>query len=220
LSGLQLLTTQRYQLVADFTPLQAGAVVSLAAVCSLPSALLGGSFLHRIGLRPLISGGLGLIAVGLAVIATGFQNGLGWVLLGMVIVGVGTGAAMSVASTAILNNVPPRRAGMASSVEEVAYEFGSLLGVALLGSMSAALYIAFVPSGMPAVAYEGLTQAVHAAGSMTNVTWLIGAHAAYDRGYQIVLLFVSAVILASSALTAHLLRGAVGSAAGSMSRVK
>ena len=40
-AGLQLATTQRFQLVAGFTPMQAGILVSLAAIGSLPTAMLG-----------------------------------------------------------------------------------------------------------------------------------------------------------------------------------
>ncbi|NNC10072.1 MFS transporter, partial [Corallococcus exiguus] len=64
MAGLQLVTTQRFQLVAGFSPLQAGLLVSVAALGSLPSALLGGSILHRVGLRPLICGGLAAGALG------------------------------------------------------------------------------------------------------------------------------------------------------------
>lgn len=52
------MTMQRFQVVAGYSPLEAGLLVSVAAIGSLPTALLGGAFLHRIGLRYLISGGL------------------------------------------------------------------------------------------------------------------------------------------------------------------
>lgn len=222
LAGLQLLTTQRYQLVAGFSPLQAGLLVSVAALGSLPSALLGGSILHRVGLRPLICGGLAAGALGVGVVAFGFPHGLGWVVAGMAITGFGMGAAISVASTAILNNVPAHRAGMASSVEEVSYEFGGLLAVALLGSLSAALYAAFLPSvaDLPMAAREGFTQALHVARERGAGDWFALAAAAYDRGYQIVLLAISAVLAAGALIIARLLRGRVGSAAGADDRVQ
>lgn len=59
LGGIQLVTTQRFQLVAGYSPLEAGLLVSAAAIGSLPTALLGGALLHRIGLLYLIAGGLG-----------------------------------------------------------------------------------------------------------------------------------------------------------------
>lgn len=222
MAGLQLLTTQRFQLVAGLSPLQAGLLVSVAALGSLPSALLGGSVLHRVGLRPLICGGLAAGAVGVGVVALGFPHGLGWVVAGMAITGFGMGAAISVASTAILNNVPPHRAGMASSVEEVSYEFGGLLAVALLGSLSAAMYGAFLPESadIPAAAREGFTQALHVAREAGQGEWFALAAAAYDRGYQIVLLVISAVLAAGAVIIARLLRGRAGGRDGAADRVK
>ncbi len=215
LAGLQLVTTQRFQLVAGFSPLQAGLLVSVAAIGSLPSALLGGSFLHRVGLRPLISGGLACGAVGVTVVALGFPHGLGWVIAGMALTGVGMGATISVASTAIIGNAPADRAGMASSVEEVAYEFGGLLAVAILGSLAAALYSAFLPAdaALPAAAREGIGQALQLAGDGAPV-WLGDVHAAYDRGYQLVLGVVAAALAIGAVLTALLLRRVHGGRVG------
>lgn len=209
LAGLQLVTTQRFQLIAGFSPLQAGLLVSVAALGSLPSALLGGSILHRVGLRPLISGGLACGAVGVAVIVFGFPHGLGWVIGGMALTGIGMGATISVASTAIIGNAPSHRAGMASSVEEVAYEFGGLLAVAILGSLGAALYTAFLPvdASLPAAARDGISHALQAAGN-TAPGWLDDVRVAYDRGYQMVLGVIALVLAAGAILTGVLLRRA------------
>lgn len=207
LAGVQLVTTQRYQLVEGFTPMQAGLLVSVAALGSLPSALIGGSILHRTGLRPLISGGLACGAFGILVVAAGFPHGLHWVITGMAITGLGLGATISVASSAIIGNAPAHRAGMASSVEEVAYEFGGLLAVAVLGSLGAALYTAALGAdpAIPDAAREGFVQALKAAGEGAP-TWLTPARAAYDHGYRVVLLSAGAVLALGAATTAWLLR--------------
>ncbi len=52
------------------------------------------------------------------VTVVGFQSSFGVLVLGLLVTGAGLGAAMSVASTAIVGNVPVRRAGMAASLEE------------------------------------------------------------------------------------------------------
>ncbi|RDT21505.1 MFS transporter, partial [Klebsiella pneumoniae] len=114
--------------------------VSVAAFGSLPTAILGGAFLHIIGLRYLIAGGMALGAVSVLVASLGVSYGLIWMILGLALMGAGVGACMSVASTAIMGNAPVHRAGMASSVEEVSYEFGSLFAVTVLGSLLAYLY--------------------------------------------------------------------------------
>ncbi|GLY00447.1 MULTISPECIES: MFS transporter [Actinoplanes] len=135
IAGLQLATTQRFQEVAGFTPLQAGMLVAVVALGSLPTSLLGAAVVHRTGVRPLIAGGLACAVPGVALTMTGLAAGLPVLVAGMALTGAGLGAAMSVASMAIMGNVPAGRAGMASSVQEVSYEFGSLTAVALLGSL-------------------------------------------------------------------------------------
>ena len=65
--------------------------------------------------------------------------------------GTGIGVLITVASSTIISNVSADRAGMASGVEEVSYEFGSLIAVALLGSLLGALYSMGIslPPGTP-----------------------------------------------------------------------
>lgn len=208
IGGLQLLTTQRFQLVAGFSPLDAGVLVSAAALGSLPSALLGGAYLHRIGLRRLISGGLALGAIGVAVIAAGFAHGMSWIVSGLLIAGIGAGAAMSAASSAIIGNVPAHRAGMASSVEEVSYEFGNLFAVALLGSLVAALYSAWldIPAGIGEVARAGVSQALALADARGRSDLAHAAASAYDAAYISVLYVIAAALSIGAVVTGVLLR--------------
>jgi DHA2 family multidrug resistance protein-like MFS transporter len=206
IAGIQLVTTQRFQLVADYTPLEAGLLVAAVAVGSLPTALLGGAFLHRTGLLPLITGGLAASVIGVIIIVLGVDAGLGSVLVGLLVTGAGLGAAMSVASTAIIGNVPVSRAGMASSVEEVSYEFGSLTAVALLGSLITLVYTATItlPDGAPTVAKESLGNALAAAPG--DAALVSAASSAYDTAYVVVLIVVAAVLTVGAAITGRLLR--------------
>jgi DHA2 family multidrug resistance protein-like MFS transporter len=207
ISGVQLVTTQRFQLVAGFTPLEAGLLVAAVALGSLPTGLLGGAILHRVGLFPLISGGLALSLAGVVGTILGMQTGLGWMVAGLVVTGAGLGLAMSVASTAIIGNAPVERAGMASSVEEVSYEFGSLTAVALLGSLLTAVYSTTVqlPDGTPQAARESLGTAVSLAGQ-GNQPLVDAASTAFDTGYVIVMAIVAVVLAIGVGITGALLR--------------
>lgn len=206
IGGVQLVTTQRYQLVAGFTPLQSGVLVAVVALGSLPASLIGGATLHRLGLRVLVSGGLALAAVGLVASRVGGVDRFGLFIAGLVVTGAGLGLTMSVASTAIIGNVPARQAGMASSVEEVSYEFGNLLAVALLGSLATGLYTRFVrlPDGAPAGAADGLSAAVQAAQGDPAV--LAAAGAAYDAAFLTILAVVAALVAVTALVTGRLLR--------------
>ena len=205
-AGMQLVTTQRFQLVSGFTPLEAGLLVTAVALGALPTALIGGAYLHRIGLRVLIAGGLALSAIGVVITVLTFDGGLGPLIAGLLITGAGMGAAMSVASSAIIGNAPAERAGMVASVEEVSYEFGSLTAVALLGSLTTAVFTAAitVPPGTPDEAKGSLVEAlVIAQGDPALVS---AAHAAYDTAYVVVLIVVAVILAAGTLVTHRLLR--------------
>jgi MFS transporter, DHA2 family, multidrug resistance protein len=206
IGGVQLVTTQRYQLVAGFTPLQSGLLVATVALGSLPASLVGGATLHRLGLRILVAGGLGLSAGGLVIAWLGGVEHLGLFVAGLVVTGIGLGLTMSVASTAIIGNVPSRQAGMASSVEEVSYEFGNLLAVALLGSLVTGLYTRFVqlPDGAPAAAADSLTAAVGAANGAPGI--LAAAGSAYDAAFLTILALAAASLVLAAVVTGRLLR--------------
>lgn len=210
IAGIQLVTTQRFQLVEGFTPLRAGFLVAAVAVGAFPTAMLGGAVLHRVGLLPLITGGLALGAVGTVLVLMNFSTSMGLLVTGLIITGSGLGAAMSVASSAIMGNVPARRAGMASSVEEVSYEFGSLVAVALLGSLLTAVYSATIelPTGVSERARDSLDSALALAdeGAETNSALVTAASEAFDGAYLAVMIVVAAVLAVGALATGVLLR--------------
>ncbi|MHC8563502.1 MFS transporter [Streptomyces albidoflavus] len=208
-AGLQLITTQRFQLVEGFTPLRAGVLVAAVALGALPTAVAGGAALHRIGLLPIVTGGLALSTVGTVLVLLHFDTSMPLLVTGLLVAGAGLGAAMSVASSAIMGNAPVRRAGMASSVEEVSYEFGSLIAVALLGSLLTAVYSATVrlPPGTSEEARDSLDAALALAGEGADGGALVAAaSAAFDGAYGAVVLVVAGGLAVGTVATGVLLR--------------
>lgn len=207
IAGAQLITTQRFQLVEGFTALQAGLLVAAIALGSLPSALLGGAFLHVLGLRTLISGGLaiGALGIGIAILAV-TTNVFALLVVGFVITGIGLGSAFSVASAAIMGNAEPRKAGMAASIEEVSYEFGSLSAVALLGSLLTFVYAATVnmPAGAPDAARESLSDAL--ANANGDQALIQAANSAFDTSYLVTMIVLGVMLVIGALVTNRLLR--------------
>ncbi|WP_431310115.1 MFS transporter [Litorihabitans aurantiacus] len=110
IAGAQLITTQRFQLVEGFSPLQAGLLVAAIALGALPSGMLGAAFLDVLGLRLIISGGLGVGALGLVLSITAAATDTFMLLVaGFIVTGMGLGGAFSVASAAIMGNAHPAR---------------------------------------------------------------------------------------------------------------
>ncbi|MDZ5077100.1 MFS transporter [Nesterenkonia sp. HG001] len=203
--GTQLASTQRFQLVEGYTPLQAGLLVSAIAVGALPMALIGGAILHRTGLLVLISGGLSVAALGAGVsVAGAAQDMLSVLVLGLLIMGVGLGGSISVASTAIMGNVPPRRAGMAASIEEVSYEFGGLVAVATLGSLLHFAYFRFLalPAGADRFTAASPTETL----TSGEGDVVAAASQAMDSSFLVVLAAVTAALAAGTLITGSLLR--------------
>lgn len=197
LAGAEILTTQRFQLAEGFSPLQAGLITAAIALSAFPSSILGGANLHRWGFRNLISGGFLLITLSSFVSIWGIAtDNFGIFLVAMIVAGFGVGLVMSVASTAIIGSAPARRAGMASAVEEVSFEFGTLMSVAILGSLFGTFYVAHAPAGA-----ENMDEAV------TSNMFGEAARNAVDSAYISSMVIAAVVALVATFVTAVLLKG-------------
>jgi len=197
-AGVELMTTQRFQTAADFSALQAGALVASVAVLAVPAALLGGSILHKVGFIPLTTGGFSLVAVGIGLSLWTFGMDSLWPFIAsLLLVGLGSGLATSVASTAILGAAPVDKAGMASSVESVSYEFGTLISVAIFGSLLPFFYALSAPTEVSGDVDHGVDHPVYGPAAV----------AAYDSAYLIILAIVGVVAVIGAIVTAYCFRG-------------
>ncbi|WP_231598762.1 MFS transporter [Corynebacterium occultum] len=196
--GIELMTTQRFQLAGGFSPFQAGLLVAIMTIAAMPMSVIGGANLHRLGFRTLISGGFAAIALGTGLAAWAFSNAPLWAFIcGLLLIGLGSGSVMSVSSTAILGAAPPRKAGMAAGVEEVSYEFGTLLSVSILGSLLPLFYSLAAPPEIGENINAGLAHPqLHDA-----------AVNAYDSAYLGILVILTVLALLVTALTAWCFRG-------------
>ena len=143
-----LLIAQWIQLVDGASPVEAGVRLFPIAITGAIASLAAPSVARRIGARAVLAGGLGLAGVGMLII--GLQPGTLTtltVIIALCFVGAGTGS-LAIASAMIMHGSPEEKAGNAGAIEETSYELGAVLGVAILGSISALLYRAeFIASG-------------------------------------------------------------------------
>ncbi|MFF2847024.1 MFS transporter [Streptomyces sp. NPDC058001] len=219
-AGVELVLTQRLQLVLGLTPLESGLLVASFALGALPAGIVTGGLVYRVPVRTLIGGGLLVSAVGTALTIL-FTPGAGplladgrgsaWIIPALLLSGAGLGTVMTAASAAIIGGAPPHRAGMASSVEEVSYELGSLTGVAVLGSILTAVYTSTVtlPSGAPATASDSLDEARATAEHLSSAdsrSLLESATDAFDNGYTLTLTIAAAALAAGGLFTYRSLR--------------
>lgn len=198
LAGAELMTTQRFQTAGGFSPLEAGLLVASAAVPAIPASILGGMNLHRLGFRTLITGGFTIMTAGVATAVWAVPEQPLWLLvIGLAMVGTGAGCVMSVSSSAIIGSAPQSKAGMASSVEAISYEFGTLLSVAILGSLMPMFYSLRAPAEVAGDVDHGVDHPVFGAAAVD----------AYDTGYLLVLAIAGIVAFVAAFTTAWCFRG-------------
>lgn len=212
LSGLLFFLSQYLQLVQDRRPMEAGLAELPAAVGAVVAGLLAGAAARRLSVRAVVSGGLAAIGLTLAVLTTLTQS-TGYPLLGtaLLVVGFGAGLSFTVTSDVILTAVPKEQAGAASAVSETAYELGTALGVALLGSVVTNVYQGFTgPAGTPAAAHESLAGAVVTAGHLPAgpaEELLRAARESFVDGVALAAGVGAALLLIAAGMAWFLLRG-------------
>jgi hypothetical protein len=101
-----------------------------------------GAFLaKRAGVRVPVTLGLVMLAAGMVFFATASgSSGYGHYVLAMVIDSAGIGLAMSAATSASMRELPPAMAGVGSAVNDTTRNMGSVLGVAVFGSITASVF--------------------------------------------------------------------------------
>ncbi len=162
LIGIELAFSQRLQLVLGLSPLQAGLLILPIPLAAFVAGPLSGLALPRIGAERLLWSSLLLMGAALGVYLVTFQGAPWMWVTAMSAMGVGVGGAMTAASGVIMLSAPEERAGMAASVEEVSYELGGALGIAILGSLMSALYTRalVLPEGIASRARDSLDEAL------------------------------------------------------------
>ena len=192
LIGVELVLSQRLQLVLGLSPLQAALFILPIPLASALAGPVAGLLLPRYGERSIILGGFVLTTLGIAGLAVWYQSGMAPQLVSLALVGFGLGGVITAASTAIMLNAPEEKSGMAASIEDVSYELGGVLGVTLLGGLMTAVYShsLALPAELPVsdLAYDSIDEALRLAAGL-----------AADRAQQL-------TQLARLALIARLLR--------------
>lgn len=186
----------------------------LATLAMMPMALLmmvasglAPRVATRIGSRSTMAAGILLGGAGLAMMASfvSVTGGYLSVLPGMLAMGLGMGLSMTPSTEAITSALPRERQGVASALNDVTREFGTALGVALLGAVLASGYKASidsrldgVPADLAATAREGVANAIsaaHGAGPQAQAL-VLEAQEAFVSGWQLAMWAGTAVMAA------------------------
>jgi EmrB/QacA subfamily drug resistance transporter len=129
------------QTALGLNPTQAGLALLPMAATSFVASMTAGKLLHKVPPRLAVGLGALLSAIGCVLVwLLADDNGSSWAALlpGLIVVGLGMGAAGPSTSAALMASAPPNRSGMASGTMATFRQLSQTLGVAVFGLVFAA----------------------------------------------------------------------------------
>ncbi|MFC5821880.1 MULTISPECIES: MFS transporter [Nonomuraea] len=213
--GIGLLTAQYLQLVLGLSPLEAGLWTLPNAVAIIFGFVATPALARRVRPAVLAAGGLVLGAAGVLLLTMAGTSGLAALVTGQTLFFLGGSPLLVLGIDIVVGAAPPERSGSAAALSETAQEFGGAAGLAVFGSIAAAVYQARlrVPEEVPAEAAAAARDTLGGAMAVASgqpasvaATLAEAARAAFTTSLTVTAAAASVVLLAAAILAATALR--------------
>jgi EmrB/QacA subfamily drug resistance transporter len=170
LFGALFALTQYLQLVVGYSPFAAGVRALPFAAAVMVTAPTSSLIVRRFGVRRVIPIGLGLMALGLLLLAqVDAGTSYPYLAVAVAIMGAGMGLVVAPAGESIMTVLPPEQAGVGSAVNDTVQELGGSLGVAVIGSVVSASYRSSLDSsGLPGAVLHPARESIGAAAAVAR----------------------------------------------------
>lgn len=174
-AGIVVVLFPFLQVVLGWSALNATVGMLPMALQMMFSSVIAPRVATSLGSRRTMATGILLISAGLVLMALLVSTGGGYltILPGMLTLGLGMGLAMTPSTEAITSSLPRDQQGLASALNDVTREFGTAIGVALLGAVLTAGYrtsigahLDGIPADVAEPAREGVANAIAAAANL------------------------------------------------------
>lgn len=198
MGAVMLMLTQYLQFVLGYGPMKAGLALLPYALAGAVCNGLGATLGKNLANKTLIVAGLSVMAVAFAILAVG--SGYLWVLVSMLVMGIGGGLAGPAAYTAIMNAIPLRHAGVGSALNDTLQQVGMALSIAILGSVLAGVFTTRMPDDAPATARESIGAALELGYTDTAkaaFTDAVSVGAWVSAGFSVAAAVLGAIVLRS-----------------------
>ena len=194
-AGIFVVLFPFFQAVLGWSSLRSTLAMMPMALLMMGASGLAPRLAPRIGSRSTMAAGILVSGAGLALMAALVSVGDGYlsILPGMLAMGLGMGLTMTPATEAITSSLPREKQGVGSALNDVTREFGTALGVALLGAVVTAGYQSAIGSRLRGVsahvadtARQGVANALaaaHEAGPQAQALKL-AARESFVNGWQ------------------------------------
>jgi DHA2 family multidrug resistance protein-like MFS transporter len=212
------LFTQYLQLVAGLSPLRTALAILPAALVLIVVSTLSPVLARRVRPGNVIAIGLGVQVIGyLMLTQVDSTSGLPLLIAGFIVLYPAVAPSMALTTDLVVGSAPPEKAGAASGLSTTASDLGISLGVALVGSIAAAVYRSAMAQSLPAglppevrtAAGDTIAGAVEAASRLpldVAGTVVAAARAAFTSGLNLGALAAAGIAAVAAALAATQLR--------------
>jgi DHA2 family multidrug resistance protein-like MFS transporter len=206
--GMLFLLPQHVQYVQGDSALASGLELAPFGLGLGALSALSGRLVARLGPRPVLLAGLLTASTGFVpLMFLSADSSPALMVLGTGIVGCGMGLMFPPATAVIMNDLGLDKAGDGAAVNQLGRQVGGALGVAIVGSVFAAIYAALITDGdsVPSAAKESIEGATDVANHLdvaARVDLLDDAVASFDVAARWGLVVCMAVLLLSAASAA------------------
>jgi MFS transporter, DHA2 family, multidrug resistance protein len=170
---------------------------------------------QRVGAKVAVAAAFALLATGLFLGSTmSVGSSSLFVAMWMAIAGLGTGVAMATAMSAAVVELSEEKSGVGTAVLQAVNKTGGPLGIAILGSVLSAGYLARLHlSGLSAPAAEAVRQSIFGgvavASKIHSTALLASVRTAFVHGMDTALLVSAGIALVGAVLTGQVPRSGV-----------
>lgn len=209
--GTTLMAILYMQLVKGLTPLQVGVWMLAPSIALIMAGGIASGVVRKVRPGIVLAVGALLATIGMLVVSqVDVDSSMRTLIIGLVVASVGGGVIGILSATLIMSSAPPEKAGSAGSLSATLGEFGTALGVALLGLIGTVVYRtqvsvpAEISGDSATVARESIAGAVNTAAQTSGEAGsalLKTAQEAFTTGLNIVAI-VAAVFFAGLAVLA------------------
>jgi MFS transporter, DHA2 family, multidrug resistance protein len=218
LFGSSIFIAQYLQLVLGLSPLKAGLWTMPFAGAFVVGSMLTPMIVRRTRPAYVMAGGLVIAATGFVMLAhVDASEGLTLLVPAFVVFSLGLAPVFTLATDLVVGVAPPERAGAAAAISETSSEFGGALGIAVLGSIGAAVYrgeiTGSIPAGLSPEAGDnargtlgGAVAAAEQLGGPLSLDLLAAAAQAFTQSLELVALISAGLVLVTAVIVSVVLR--------------
>lgn len=155
-AGIFVVLFPFFQAVLGWSSLRSTLAMMPMALLMMGASGLAPRLAPRLGGRATMAAGILVSGAGLALMASMVSVSGGYlsILPGILAMGLGMGLTMTPATEAITSSLPREKQGVGSALNDVTREFGTALGVALLGAVVTAGYRSAIGSRLHGVSAQ------------------------------------------------------------------